>query len=448
VVTDRRGIRYSHPNPALISRPVDEDPGPVLAGHEYVGTQHGTLGDSARGKTPIWDRGQVIGMVSVGYQESTVWSQVLGELPAIALIMALALAFGLGGSVLLSRHLKRQTFGLEPWQIAGLLEEREASLQGIREGAVATDRDGRITLANAEALRLLGLERDPVGRKASQVVPPGRLQDLLSGRLPGADQMVLAGPRMLVASRMPVTVRGETIGHVTTLRDRTELESLASDPVGAAQLTAALRAQSHEFSNRLHTIAGLLELGHAEEAMALIAESSVDQHEREESLLDRIADPVLRALLLAKAAVAAERGIELRLEHDDLALAGPLTLGTHRLEARELITLIGNLIDNGLDAAAHAPESERWVRISLRRERGDLVIQVHDSGPGVDPAFTGRMFRDGFTTKPRRSGRPRGLGLALVQRVVSRHHGEITVRNEGGAVVTVRLPLPVAAGRV
>src|SRR5207247_1781801 len=133
------------------------------------------------------------------------------------------------------------------------------------------------------------------------------------GRLPGADQMVLAGPRMLVASRMPVTVRGETIGHVTTLRDRTELESLASDPVGAAQLTDALRAQSHEFSNRLHTIAGLLELGHAEEAMALIAESSVDQHEREESLLDRIADPVLRALLLAKAAVAAERGIELRL---------------------------------------------------------------------------------------------------------------------------------------
>jgi two-component system CitB family sensor kinase len=444
VVTDRRGIRYSHPNPALIGRPVDEDPGPVLAGSEYVGTQRGTLGDSARGKTPIWDQGQVIGMVSVGYQESTVASEVLGQLPAIALIMALALAFGLAGSVLLSRHLKRQTFGLEPWQIAGLLEEREASLQGIREGALATDRDGRVTLANAEALRLLDLQRDPVGLKASQVVPPGRLRDLLTGRLQGPDQMVLAGPRMLVANRMPVTVRGETIGHVTTIRDRTELESVTGDPLGAAD---ALRAQSHEFSNRLHTLAGLLELGHTEEAMALIAETSVHQHEREGPLLDRIGDPVLRALLLAKTAVAGERGIDLRIEHASLALAGPLTLGAERLQPQELITVIGNLIDNGLDAAAHAPDSERWVRISVRREGGDLVIQVHDSGPGVDSAVTERMFREGFTTKARRSGRQRGLGLALVRQVVSRHRGEISVRNEGGAVVTVRLPLPLAAGR-
>jgi two-component system, CitB family, sensor kinase len=448
VVTDRRGIRYSHPNRALIGKPVDEDPTVVLAGHQYMGSQHGSLGDSARGKTPIWDGGQVIGMVSVGYPAATVWSEVLGELPAVALIMALGLAFGLAGSVVLSRHLKRETFGLEPWEIAGLLEEREASLQGIREGALATDRDGRITLANAEALRLLGLDRTPVGLKASQVVPPGRLRDLLSGRLPGKDQVVLAGPRMLVASRMPVIVRGDPIGHVITLRDRTELEILTSEAAGAAQLTDALRAQSHEFSNRLHTIAGLLELGHTEEAMRLIAESSVHSLEREESLLDHLEDPVLRALLLAKTAVATERGIDLRLEHDGLGVDGSTQFATHPLEPQELITLVGNLIDNALDAAALAPESERWVRISLRREKGELVVQVQDSGPGVDPGIAERMFREGFTTKPHRSRRPRGLGLALVQQVVRRHSGEVSVRNEGGAVVTVRLPsnVPSSAG--
>ena len=442
VVTDRRGIRYSHPNRSLIGKPVDEDPSSVLAGHQYIGSQRGTLGDSARGKTPIWDRGQVIGMVSVGYPAATVWSEVGSELPAVVLIMALALAFGLAGSILLSRHLKRETFGLEPWEIAGLLEEREASLQGIREGALAIDRGGRITLVNAEALRLLGLEHNPVGLKASQAVPPGRLQDLLSGRLPGKDQMVLAGPRMLVASRMPVIVRGEPIGHVITLRDRTELERLTSEPVGAAQLTDALRAQSHEFSNRLHTIAGLLELGHTEEAMLLIAESSGQSQEKEESLLDHVEDPVLRALLLAKTAVAAERGIDLRLEHGGLPAAASPQLSTHPLEPQELITLIGNLIDNALDAAAQSHESARWVRISLRRENGELVIQVHDSGPGVDPGIAERIFREGFTTKQKGS-RQRGLGLALVQQVVQRHGGEVSVRNDGGAVVTVRLPSTV-----
>jgi two-component system CitB family sensor kinase len=181
--------------------------------------------------------------------------------------------------------------------------------------------------------------------------------------------------------------------------------------------------------------------------MRLIAESSGDRQGREESQLDRVGDPVLRALLLAKTAVAAERGIDLRLDEDGLAMGESLPLASHPLEAQELITLVGNLLDNALDAAAQAPESDRWVRISLRREKGELVVRVHDSGPGVDAAIVEQMFREGFTTKQRRSQRSRGLGLALVQQVVRRHRGEVSVRNEGGAVVTVRLPLESAAGR-
>jgi sensor histidine kinase regulating citrate/malate metabolism len=180
--------------------------------------------------------------------------------------------------------------------------------------------------------------------------------------------------------------------------------------------------------------------------MRLIAESSGRSQEREESLLNEVEDPVLRALLLAKTAVAAERGIDLRLEHDGLGADGWAQLSTHPLEPQELITLVGNLIDNAMDAAAHSAESERWVRISLARNNGELVVQVQDSGPGVDPRIAERIFRDGFTTKPQRSRRPRGLGLALVQQVVRRHGGEVSVRNDGGAVVTVRLPTNAASG--
>ena len=145
VVTDRRGIRFSHPNLAMIGRPVDESPGPVLAGSTWVGVQSGTLGVSARGKAPIFQDGVVIGMVSVGYPEATVRSQLWNDLPGFLPTVLLALGLGAGGSLLLARHLKRQTFGLEPYEIAGLLEEREASLQSLREveAGISGDRGER-----------------------------------------------------------------------------------------------------------------------------------------------------------------------------------------------------------------------------------------------------------------------------------------------------------------
>ncbi len=436
VVTDRNGIRFSHPNPALIGKPVDESPGPVLAGHTWVGVQSGTLGVSARGKAPIFQGGRVVGMVSVGYLESGVWSHLLGDLPSYGVTVLAALLLGVAGSALLARRLKRQTFGLEPYEIAGLLEEREASLQGIREGAIATDAGGTITLANAEARRLLDLADDCVGKKVAQVLPEGRLANFLGGGLNDEDEVVLAGERVLIASRRPVRVRGREIGHVVTLRDSTDLKRL-SGGIGVDSLTDALRAQAHEFSNRLHTIAGLVELGRAEEAMQLITATSGVHQELTESLLERIGDPVLGALLLAKAAIASERGVELRVS-DDTVLTEKL------LEGNDLITLVGNLIDNALDSAGLS-KGERWVSVAVSAQAGELVIRVGDSGPGVPDRLLDKVFEEGFTTKSRSGGRRRGIGLALVREVAHRNHGEVAVANEGGAVFTVRLPLRVAA---
>src|SRR6266852_2787022 len=359
VVTDREGIRYSHTNPALIGKPVDENPNTVLAGNTWVGVQRGTLGVSARGKAPIFHGGGVIGMVSVGFLETAVSQQLMNELPGFAVTVLLALALGVAGSLLLASRLKRQTFGLEPYEIAGLLEEREASLQGIHEGAIATDRDNTITLANDEARRLLALPADCVGRK-------------------------------LVASRRAIRVRGQEIGHVATLRDTTELTGL-SRGMGVESLTEALRAQAHEFANRLHTIAGLVQMGRGEDAMKLIAQTSELHQELTEALLERVGDPVLGALLLAKAAVASERGIELRVSDDTV-------MTRSSLDSEDLITLLGNLIDNALDAASMSTE-ERWVSVSVNEQDDQLVIRVHDSGPGIPEAVDGQIFQEGFSTK-------------------------------------------------
>jgi two-component system CitB family sensor kinase len=438
VVTDGRGIRFSHPNATLIGQPVDEDPSSVLAGNTWVGVQRGTLGVAARGKAPIFHEGRVIGMVSVGFLETTVGRQLLGELPGFATTLLLSLGIGAIASWLLASRLKRQTFGLEPYEIAGLLEEREASIQGIHEGAIATDRDGTITLANEEARRLLNLPEDCVGRKVSQVLPQGRLLRFLSGGLKDQDEVLLAGDRVLLASRRAIHVRGRDIGHVATLRDSTEITGLARG-LGVDSLTDALRAQAHEFANRLHTIAGLVQMGRGEEAMKLIAQTSGVHQELTEALLERVGDPVLGAMLLAKAAVASERGIELRVTDDTV-------MTRSSLDSEDLITLLGNLIDNALDAAAGA-SGDRWVGVSVTEQDDHLVMRVHDSGHGIPEGVDGQIFQEGFSTKAGSGRGRRGFGLALVRQVARRNGGEVTAVNDGGAVFTVRIPLTVVAKR-
>lgn len=436
VIAGPDGTRYSHPNPAMIGKKIDESPQEVLAGHTFMGVQRGTLGTSARGKAPIVDAtGKVIGIVSVGFLEEALSRQLMNDLGRFVFYLLVAVALGVAGSLLLARHLKRQTFGLEPEEIAALLEQREASLHGIREGTVATDLDGRVTLINDEARRLLRLPEGIEGRRLLDVLPPGRVRDVLSGEVTGADEVVLAADRVLVVSRMPVVVRDRTIGYVATFRDRTELESLVRELDSARSVSEALRAQAHDFSNRLHTIAGLIELGRLEEAMQLTTESSAVSQELTESLLERVGDPVLGALLLGKSAVAAERGVQFRLSPDS-------RLDGDAGHPRDLITVVGNLIDNALDAVAASPNGNaRWVEVSIHQEDGDVVIKVHDSGPGIEIDDSEQIFSEGYTTKIAAPGGRRGLGLALVKQVAARRGGEVTVVNQGGAMFTVRLPL-------
>lgn len=439
VIANAEGIRYAHPNPGRIGERLSTDPGSALAGQSGIFTETGTLGTSVRGKVPVFDAdGDVVGVVSVGVLIHEVAARVRGELPEILLSVGLALTLGAIGSWLLARRVQRQTFGLEPGEIATLYEHREAMLLGIREGVVAVGRDGRIALVNAEARRLLRLDESCRGRAMKDVIPPGRVRQLLSGEVDGTDQVAVAGDRVLVVNRMPVRARDEVIGAVVTLRDRTELEELLRELDTVSGLADALRAQAHEFSNRLHTVVGLIELGRPDEAVRFITEASTVHQALSEALVERIGDSTLVALLIAKAAVASERGIDLRLA-DDAVCVGKLD------QSGDLVTVVGNLIDNALDAVGTSVGERGWVEVSIKAEADKIEVRVHDSGPGVDPALRDEVFREGFTTKIAGSGARRGLGLALVSQVIRRRRGRIELHNDGGAVFTVVLPREMSA---
>lgn len=440
VVANRHGIRYSHPNRAEIGKSLLHDPGEpvasVLAGATQVAVQTGSLGRSARAKIPLRDpNGRIIGLVSVGVLESALGSELADELPSILTPSLIAMLLGTMAVALFARKLRRQTFGLETRELAALVEQREAMLHGVREGAITLDPNGRVTLLNDEAKRLLDLDDSALGRPLAETVPDGRVREVLTGEVAGADQVILTGDRVLVASHTPVELHGRPIGAVVTLRDRTELDALLGELTEARDLAEALRAQEHDFQHRLHVVSGLIELGRYDDAVHEINRVSLLHQELAGSLVDGTNDPTLAALLLGKASVASERGVKLEVSAFE-------DVSDRLKDVHSLAAMLGNLIDNAIDSASHS-ESGGRVDISLTLEQDQLVVRVHDSGEGINPALTEEIFRDGYTTKVARQGsRRRGLGLALVSQEVRRRGGQVSVENASGALFTVRIPLP------
>src|SRR5450631_528021 len=257
VVIGANGLRYSHPNPSLIGQRIAE-PVAALDGHIHTGVDNGSLGRSANARAPVRDStGRPIGEVSVGILET----EVAARLNQVILYSLLAVAVGVVASLVLARAIKRATFGLEPAEIVALVQEREAMLHGIREGVIGFDPQGRMNVLNDEARRLLGLTGATIGQPLDELVSAGRLHDILSGTVTGADAVAVTDESLLVLNRMPVTVAGLKAGWVVTIRDRTEMEALLRQLDSVESITTALRAQEHEFSNRLHALSGLLELG-------------------------------------------------------------------------------------------------------------------------------------------------------------------------------------------
>ena len=428
-LTDARGVLLTGP---WRGRPAELGSSGGATGRAWLGVvQHD--GRALVAHAPVLDPadGSVLGLVVAG-QTYPSWPELLASATADLLTyLLLGSALGVIGSTLLSRRIKRQTLGLEPVEIAGLVEHREAMLHGIKEGLIGLDASGRVTLVNDEARRLLGFSGDVTGMPLRSLGVPANLLDLLTAGSGEPDHVVVHDSRILVLNRMPVVVRGHAVGSVTTLRDRTELTSLERELDLSRNTTDTLRAQAHEFTNRLHTISGLVQLGHYDEAVHFIVMAGRTQNALHHDVQSRIADPALAALIIAKASVASEQHVELRIA-EETTMPAP---ADDRLAA-DLVTVTGNLIDNAIDAAG----SGGWVSVSVRDLGAEIAVTVADSGDGVAREHAEKVFSSGFTTKT--GAGHRGLGLALISRVCTVRGGDITVT---GSAFTARLP--VAGGR-
>jgi len=444
VITNAQGIRYTHPKASLIGTSITyDDPEPVTSepfrtGRVWLGIQLGTLGWVAAGKAPLFLNGRLIGQVSVGFPVASVGITLSSALLSLLLFLVGMLVVGVLAALALARRLKRQTFGLELSEIAALLQEREAMLHGIKEAALGYDTGGRVLLANDAARGLLGLPADFGGRKLRYMLPPGRLADVVTGEVTGSDLLVLHEDRVLVANRMPITRNHQQLGWVVTFQDRTESETLKRALDEVTGLADTLRAQSHEFANRLHTLVGLVELGHYTEAVEFVTGLSAARGELTDHLVEAIGEPKLAALILAKVSLAAERDVELRLLPNS-------RVGQRITAITQVLTVVGNLIDNAIDAAAlaGAPAPGRSggeVELTLVAAESDLLIRVRDTGPGVPHELRDQIFTDGVTTKSSATGARRGLGLALVRQIAEGMGGMVSVGQDGGAVFTAVLP--------
>ncbi|KUK83827.1 MAG: Signal transduction histidine kinase [Pelotomaculum thermopropionicum] len=438
VVVDMKGIRYSHPVEERIGKKfTGSDLGPALANNEYVSRAEGVLGPSVRAFVPVKvDEGtRQVGVVIVGILTPTIGSILRTINVQLYSSLAAGLIVGLLGSLYLAKKIKSAMFSLEPEEIARLLEERVAIFQAMGEGIIAIDNESRVTIANDEALRIIGKSHEEIiGHDVKDVIPHTHLPEVLeTGQAQNNFEMFLNNTIVLV-NRVPVMYEGEIIGAVSTFQDKTEVNRLAEELTGVKAFVEALRVQNHEHMNKLHTIAGLVQLEKYEQALDYIFDVTEEQQKVTRLLTENIFDSSIAGLLLGKYGRAKELKIDFEIDPGTNLKELP-----SRLEAGDLVLIIGNLIENAFDAVRYKNSGDRTVYFGMFDNSDQLSIKVSDQGHGIPMAERKKVFKHGFTTK---GSENQGLGLYLVKRYIDLAGGSISIKcpKKGGSEFVVYLP--------
>lgn len=441
VVMDMHHIRKSHPDPDKIGKRFaggDEDR--ALHGNTYTSIANGTLGRSLRAFTPVRDdKGKQIGVVAVGILLNQVEEAATQSTHFVYMGIEFGVLVGILGAMVLAKRIKSILFGLEPFQIANLFQERNAMLESVREGILAVNREGRIVVANSEAIRMFQraeINEDPIGKHVEDYLPNSRLMRVLESGTPEYDQEHQLNGMVLVVNRVPFSVGNQVVGAVATFRNKTELKQLAEQLTGVKMYAEALRVKTHEFMNQLHVVLGMVQIGEYEKLSSYIQQ--ITQHHQMEvgSVSRLVKDPVLAGLLLSKLSYARERGVYLHIQGES---AWPPSSRPEITD--EWITIFGNLIDNGIDAVEDSEKKE--IEVSLSCDGDMLSLTVKDSGHGIPEELREKVFEKGYSTK----GSNRGYGLFLVRQSVERLGGRLFLTsNAGGTTITVQLPYDKGEG--
>ena len=440
VIGNTESIRYFHPDPAKVGKQmVGEDNDRALVyGESYVSEAEGSLGESIRGKTPVYsDNGEMIGIVSVGFMHDDIQEIVKDQNYELWLTISIIISLGVVGAILIATYIKKLLFNLEPEEISNLMIEKETILQSTHEGIIAVDNQAHITMVNTSALQLLQeslTEKHYIGKSIQSVFPDFHDLSLLRNNMRMHDIEVVLGENVLLMNQTPMYQDDKQIGTVLTFRDKTELEGVIHELSRLKQYANAQRAQTHEFSNKLYTILGMLQLKQYDEAIDFIISNRETSDKWDQFLSDHFTDPIIHAILQGKWNQANELGVKLVIHPDS-----ELSYRFSEIEKDVLLTILGNLIENAIEAVKNEAPEKRVVSVFFTDIGEDILIEIEDSGPGIKDSYVSKVFDQGFSTK---SGTNRGIGLALSNQAIQRINGKIILEDGdmGGACFVIMIP--------
>ncbi|MEK4714166.1 sensor histidine kinase [Sporosarcina sp. FSL K6-5500] len=440
VIGNAEEIRYAHPIAAKVGGKMmgEDNERALVRGESYLSKAIGSLGSSLRAKVPIYLDGNIVGVVSVGFLANDMQTIIHNYNSQLWIVLLLIAGVAVIGAIIIASYIKKVLYGLEPEEITHLLIQKETILQSTHEGIIALNQNGMITMINSAAQLLLFDKQIAsdyyVGKKITEVSPIEHLSVLLNDVNGLSDKEIVIGNNSVFINTVPIYFEQLFIGTVSTFRNKTEIESLTKELTRVKQYANALRAQTHEFSNKLHMILGLLQLGKKKEVIDYIQKESNLQKNWIRILIRKVADPLISGILLGKLNQANESGIDLVI-HQDSILENQLS----EKKSEVLLTTIGNLIDNAMDAVKKNPSSNRKISIFFTDIGDDIIFEIEDSGEGITEKLAQKIFEQGFTSK---EGTNRGFGLALTKQLIAEVNGALYLEEGelGGACFVVSIP--------
>lgn len=437
VILNKDRIRYSDPLDKRIGTVYREkDVEAAFAEHSYLQKARGEIGTALRAYVPLMNEThQQVGVVMVGRVMPSVWEIMQAERGNIALTFFLSLLVGVWGSYRLARHIKKQMLDLEPEEIARILVERTATFHAMHEGVIAIDNQERITIFNDRAKQIFGIEGEVLGKKIRSVLRDTRLPEVLElgKNIPNTE--IHVGNALLWSNRFLIKVEGKVVGALAIFQDRTEVARMAEELTGVKAFVEALRVQNHEHMNKLHTIAGLLQLNQTEKALAYLFEVHEQQEELTSFLSAKIADESISGLLLGKVSRGRELGIRVVIDRRSHLERFPPYMDHH-----DFVLILGNLIENAFDSLEKSNRPDKEIAISIEQDDDICSLLVEDNGIGMDEETRARMLERGFSTKEREH---RGLGLHLVHQLVKKGKGELVCHSQPGEGASFLVTFPM-----